>query len=33
LRAGNFSLDTNADGIPCNEPGNLLLNTTSCTTP
>jgi hypothetical protein len=33
LRDGNFSLDTNADGIPCNEPGNLLLGTTTCTTP
>ena len=33
LTAGNFSLDLNADGIPCNETGNLLLGTTACTTP
>ena len=33
LRDGNFSLDTNGNGIPCDEPGNLLLGTTTCTTP
>lgn len=33
LAAGNFSLDTNNDGIPCNEAGNLLLGATTCTTP
>jgi hypothetical protein len=31
LAGGNFSLDINGDGIPCNEPGNLLLGTTTCT--
>lgn len=30
LQQGNFGLDLNADGIACNEPGNLLLNTTAC---
>lgn len=30
LQQGNFGLDLNADGIACNEAGNLLLNTTSC---
>ncbi|MEL6407577.1 MAG: SH3 domain-containing protein [Chloroflexota bacterium] len=32
LAAGNFSLDIDGDGIGCNEPGNLVLNTVSCTT-
>lgn len=30
LRDGNFTLDTNGDGIPCNEPGNLLLGANQC---
>jgi hypothetical protein len=30
LDAGNFSLDQNGDGIPCNEAGNLLLGTSTC---
>lgn len=32
LSAGNFSLDQNGDGIPCNEAGNLLLGSSTCTT-
>lgn len=31
LQQGNFNLDVNGDGIACNEPGNLLLNTSACT--
>jgi len=30
LNSGNFALDTNADGIPCNEAGNLLSGAISC---
>jgi len=30
LQQGNFNLDPNGDGVPCNEVGNLLLNTTQC---
>lgn len=30
LQAGNFGLDTDADGIACNEPGNLVSGTISC---
>lgn len=30
LAAGNFSLDQNGDGIPCNEAGNLLLGSATC---
>lgn len=33
LAAGNFSLDIDGDGVACNEAGNLVLNTTQCTTP
>lgn len=33
MQAGNFSLDSNNDGIPCNEVGNLVLGVTTCSAP
>ncbi|MGJ3239355.1 MAG: SH3 domain-containing protein [Anaerolineae bacterium] len=30
LQQGNFSLDTNGDGIACNEPGNLVSGSIVC---